>query len=304
MTTIQTMGNANIKSNGKIDQRCINCFYEAYQRLFDKFRVEESQRIKFYSFFTGILSKSQNMITPEIQRELKVKLCDLIGVADPFIEEKKISNAQALDLYEEWKPKVLSSEMPFDLALRLSIAGNIMDYGASGVFNVYETINYVLNADFAIDHTKQLKNGILNAKRILYLGDNAGEIVFDKLFIETIMHNDVYYSVRSAPVLNDVTMDDAKAVGMDLVADVITNGFDAPSTVLSRCSKEFLDIYESSDLVISKGQGNFEGLMELREPKIFFLLMAKCDVIAETLGVKKGSFIVYNPNSCNSTAII
>jgi len=220
--------------------------------------------------------------------------CRIINVDDPFKKEKANSNEIALALYEEWKPKILLSAKPFDLALRLAIAGNIMDYGANGNFNIQKTINAVLKAQFAIDHSKILKNRIKQANKILFLADNAGEIVFDKLFIETMMHNHVIYAVKDAPVLNDVTIEDAIEVGMDMVADIISNGFDAPSTILNKCSKEFSEIFNSADLIISKGQGNFEGLMHQKDSRIFFLLMAKCDVIAEILNVEKGSFIIYN----------
>jgi uncharacterized protein with ATP-grasp and redox domains len=101
--------------------------------------------------------------------------------------------------------------------------------------------------------------------------------------------------VKGASVLNDATMKDAKEVGMDLVANVISNGYDAPSTILNKCSNDFLEVYHSADLIL-KGQGNFEGLMNENDSRIFFLLMVKCDVIAETLNVKKGSFVVYNKN--------
>jgi hypothetical protein len=169
-----------------------------------------------------------------------------------------------------------------------------MDYGANQVFDVHKTITKVLSSDFAIDHSIILKQRIKEAKRILYLGDNAGEIVFDKLFIETIMHPDLVFAVKDAPVLNDVTIQDAKEVGMYEVADVISNGYDASSTLLEKCSKEFLDVYRSADLIISKGQGNLEGLIDEKDPRIFFLFMVKCDVIAERVGVEKGSFVVYN----------
>ena len=285
---------ANTNLQLTIDKRCKNCFLKTYQRLFEKFKVNVHQRQDFISFFQETIIKFNHYSTPEIQRELNNEFCQIIEVSNPFREEKDKSNQIALELYKAWKPKVISSLDPFDLALRLAIAGNIMDYGANNSFDVHETINKVLKTSFAIDHSKLLKNKIKKAKRILYLGDNAGEIVFDKLFIETIMHNHIVFAVKDAPVLNDVTMSDAKEVGMDMVADVISNGFDAPSTVLNRCSKKFLEIYNSADLIISKGQGNFEGLMQQNDSKIFFLLMAKCDVIAEILNVNKGSFLVFN----------
>ncbi|MBE0661787.1 MAG: DUF89 family protein [Bacteroidales bacterium] len=234
------------------------------------------------------------LTTPEIQRILNKIFCDIIGISDPFAAEKKSSNEIALDLYDTWKPKVATSANPFDLALRLAIAGNIMDYGANISFDIQQTITRVLMDNFAIDHSQLLRERVSDAQDILYLGDNAGEIVFDKLFIETMINTNVTYVVKSKPVLNDVTMKDASQVGMFDVASVITNGFDAPSTVLSRCSNEFLRIYESADLIISKGQGNLEGLLPHSDPRIFFLLMVKCDIIANRLNVKKGDFVVYN----------
>jgi uncharacterized protein with ATP-grasp and redox domains len=135
---------------------------------------------------------------------------------------------------------------------------------------------------------------MINAKNILYLGDNAGEIVMDKLFLETIKHQNVYYAVRGMPVINDVTIEDAKYVGIDKFAKIISNGYDSPSTILDKCSEEFINIYNKADLIISKGQGNLEGLINVKNEKIFFLLMVKCGVIGDELGVKKGDFVVYN----------
>lgn len=192
--------------------------------------------------------------------------------------------------------KVLESENPIDFALRLAIAGNIIDYGANDTFNISGTIDHVLKSDFAINDAVLLKRKIKESKKILYIGDNAGEIVLDKLFIETMMHNNVTYAVKGSPVMNDATMQDAIDVGMDWVADIVSNDYDAPSTILSQCSQEFLNTFDEADLIISKGQGNLEGLLEENNPKIFFLLMIKCDVIAEILKVKKGDFVVYNQN--------
>jgi uncharacterized protein with ATP-grasp and redox domains len=215
------------------------------------------------------------------------------------LDEKRISNEVALELYDQLKPDVLISSDPFNMALRLSIAGNIMDYGISTDFNIQETIDKVLNTDFAIDHSILLKQKIQQAKKIVYLGDNAGEIVFDKMLIELMIHPNVTYVVRGSAVINDATREDAKTVGMEVVADVIDNGSKVPSTVLSTCSLEFMKHYNEADLIISKGQGNFEGLMDENDPRIFFLLMVKCDVVAERIGVEKGSFVVFNKTLIN-----
>lgn len=280
-----------------MDIRCKTCFNNNYDKLLKKFPLSGCESLEFCAFFTRLMNDGEDKITPLIQRELLHKFRDMNGIADPYLKEKKQSNKIALKLYKQWKPKVLTSDNPFSLSLRLAIAGNIMDYGTDQEFDVHETIKKAMIAEFAIDDSALLKQRIKEAKNILYLGDNAGEIVFDKLFLETINHNHVVYAVRGAPVLNDATLKDAREIGVDLVADVISNGFDAPSTVLSQCNSEFLDVYNSADLIISKGQGNLEGLINGHDPRLFFLLMVKCDVIGEALNVKKGSIVVYNQNN-------
>ncbi len=277
-----------------MDSRCKTCFSNNYDWLLKKNPLSGCEALMYCAFFNGLIANGESKATPEIQREILHKLRSLNGVADPYFEEKQQSNRIACKLYGEWKPKVLVSANPFNLALRLAIAGNIMDYGANQVFDVQKTIEKTLHTDFAIDHSALLQQRIKEAKSILYLGDNAGEIVFDKLFIETIRHPNVIFAVKDAPVLNDVTVEDAKAVGMYEVAEVISNGYDASSTLLKKCSPDFLDVYRSADLIISKGQGNLEGLINEKDTRIFFLFMAKCEVIAERIGVKKGSLVILN----------
>lgn len=278
-----------------MDIRCQNCFLKTYNHLFGKFAVKESLQQQFLNYLDELLIQNRHLSSPEIQRLLSHEFCKLIDISNPYFEEKRLSNQIALELYSNWKNDM--SVNNFDKALRLAIAGNIMDYGANNSFDIDSTIENVLNASFAIDHSKLLQKAIEGAENILYLGDNAGEIVFDRLFIETALRsNNVTYVVKDSPVLNDVTIDDAKDVYMTEVANVISNGYDAPSTVLSKCSDEFRRIYNKADVVISKGQGNFEGLLNENDSRLYFLLMVKCDVIADMLNVRNGSFIVYNSN--------
>jgi uncharacterized protein with ATP-grasp and redox domains len=155
-------------------------------------------------------------------------------------------------------------------------------------------MDQVLNSDFAIDHTGPMREDLSRAQKVLYIGDNAGEIVFDKLLVTVMSHPGLTFSVRGAPAINDATMADAEYVGMTGVTRVISSGYDAPTTVVSRSGDVFRRCYEEADLIISKGQGNLEGLIGEHDRRIYFLLMVKCDVIAEYLGVDKGSYVVYN----------
>ncbi|MDX1285517.1 MAG: ARMT1-like domain-containing protein, partial [Draconibacterium sp.] len=221
-----------------------------------------------------------------------VKLKEESKVSDPYEREKQESNHELLKRYYEFKKKVEDSDNPFDTALRFAIAGNIIDFGPTHKFDVNETIEQVFSSPFAIDDSKTLKDEIEKAKTILYLGDNCGEIVLDKLFLATIKHPNIIYAVREKPVLNDATMKEAIEVGIPEVARVFSNGDDTPSTLLHRVSPEFKKIYYSADLIISKGMGNYEGLMNENDPSLFFLLMVKCPVIGKKVGAKKGDFVV------------
>lgn len=282
------------KERFEVDGLCMDCQFKLFERLMEKFNVNYNDRQEFFGYYNLTIGRNPTLNMPQIHRLLNNEFCKIIGVEDPYVDEKKKSNETTLKLYNDFKTEVFESVNPFSGALRLSIAGNIMDYGAAGHFDIHETIKKAFETDFAIDHSAELEKRIRSSKKILYLGDNAGEIVFDKLFIEVIKHPQLTFAVRGGAVLNDATMVDAHEVGIDMVANVISNGYDAPSTVLTESSPEFLKLYNEADLIISKGQGNFEGLMDENDPRIFFLLMVKCDVVAERIGVDKGSFVVYN----------
>lgn len=202
-----------------------------------------------------------------------------------------------LGLYPQLKEQVLHSANPFDTALRLAIAGNIIDLAVCNEFNLPAAMSKVLSSNFAVDNSNELKLELARANSVLYLGDNAGEIVFDKLLIETIMHPNLTYVVRGSSIVNDATLNDATYVGINLVADVISNGYDAPSTIFECCSQEFKEIFMQADVIIAKGQGNFEGLFTNSPKNFFSLLMVKCDVIADALAVLKGDFIIKKINS-------
>lgn len=260
----------------------------------EKFEIPMEKRIQLTSQLEEYISAIdfERSYSPEITRNILNKLKEASLIADPYENEKQESNSKMLNRYTEFKERVKASTNPFDTALRLAIAGNIIDFGPTDKFDIEETIDKVFTSHFAIDHAEQLKEEIEKAKTILYLGDNCGEIVLDKLFLETIDHPSVWFAVREEPILNDVTIKEAVEVGIPEVAKLISNGDDAPSTLLHRVSKAFLDIYNSADLIISKGMGNYEGLMYETDPRLFYLLMIKCPVIGKKIGAQKGDFIV------------
>jgi uncharacterized protein with ATP-grasp and redox domains len=278
------------------DYRCFFCFARAFGKLLEKENITIEDKNCFTHDMAVLYSKEgDGFSAPVFSRKLHTILKQYTNNPHPYKDAKKQSNDLILGMYPDLKEQILQSENPYEKALRFAIAGNIIDFAVSRDFDMQATIDKVLNSDFAIDHSQELKQAISNANTVLYLGDNSGEIVFDKLFIENLMHPNLFYAVRGAPVINDVTMDDAKYVGMENVADVVSNGYDAPSTILEHCSTEFRDVFERADVIISKGQGNLEGLLGKTNKEVYYLLMVKCDVIAELLSVPVNSFVAYNP---------
>jgi damage-control phosphatase, subfamily I len=277
------------------DHRCFFCFTRAFEKLLEKETISNEAKNNFTRDMVNLYTKkSESLKSPEFARELHALLRSYTLNADPYKKEKKENNNQVISMLPELRLVIQQSENSFNTALRLAIAGNIMDFAAGDTFDLQSTIKSALLGEFAIDNSEQLKEKIKKAESILYLGDNAGEIVFDKLFIQTINHPNITYVVRGAPVLNDATMDDADYTRMKDVANVISNGYDAPSTILHKSDKQFQEFFRKADLIISKGQGNLEGLFELKDDRIFFLLIVKCNVIGEFLNVKKGSLVVFN----------
>ena len=278
-----------------MDPKCLFCFSRAFEKLLAQHVTEKNEQYKMARKFFGFLSRiDTEQPTPIIAREIHAMIRNYLNEPDPYKQQKEQSNKQAAALIESLKGKLNASDDPVGLSLRYAIAGNIIDYGPGHNFDIEQTISHLEEAELGIDHSVELIEKINGADKILYLGDNAGEIVFDKLFLETINHPNVTFVTRGAPVINDVTFEEAEEVDMHQVAKVIDNGYDAPSTVLEKSNKAFFDEYQSADLIIAKGQGNFEGLMYEDDPRLWFLLMVKCDVIGSFLGMKKGDIVVSN----------
>jgi damage-control phosphatase, subfamily I len=277
-----------------MNYECLICQVKSLEKRIEKYEIPVENRNRIVSetlkVLTGIdLEKS---FSPEITRNILAGLQKESKVDDPYKAEKKAGNDAMNERYAEFKNLVTSSENPFDTALRLAIAGNVIDFGPNHSFDIESTINNVIRSGFAIDHSQKLHDEIKKAGTVLYLGDNCGEIVMDKLFLETIAHRDVWFAVREKPVLNDATEKDAREVGIHHLATIIGNGDDAPSTLLHRVSHEFMEIYRKADVIISKGMGNYEGLMFENDPRLFFLLMVKCPVIGLKIGAELGTFVV------------
>ena len=218
------------------------------------------------------------------------------GYKDPYVDIKRECNDTIMQRYDEFKTRVEEAKDPFYTALQLAIAGNIMDYGPDLDIELDGTISRVAAKGLQIDDRDKLIEALEKAANIFYVADNAGEIVFDKLFLELIREKfnieKIRFCIKGAPIINDATMTDVVQIGLDKMDGIEFIKMDVgdPKSGISRDSKEFDDLISSSDVVISKGQGNYEALSEKKG--LFFLLMAKCPIVARDLNVEMGSFIL------------
>ncbi len=236
---------------------------------------------------------------PAIAQKIHQRIRQLTGIEDPYAPYKRQHNEFALKLLEKLQSVVDQSDNPLETAVRLAIAGNIIDLGVKTTISdtdIQKTIEASLKAPFAHEIVEALRADIQHAQTILYLADNAGEIVLDRLLLGLLPAEKVIVAVKGAPIINDATMEDAEQAGITQTYRVIDNGSDAPGTILDDCSDPFQKCFEQADLVIAKGQGNYETLSAV-DKNVYFILKAKCPVIATDLGCDIGQMILKKSNA-------
>ena len=240
------------------------------------------------------LSQSPPAMGQRIHRFIR----EITGVSDPYLDVKNHFNTLALQMYPELRQRIDTSMDPLETAIRLAIAGNIIDFGVNSALEsrqVERILSQSLTDPLDRESLETFKHALSQADKILYLGDNAGEIVFDRLLIERLPYEKITFVVKGGPILNDAVMEDAQIVGLTDLVDVIDNGSDAPGTILESCSATFRRRFDESDLIIAKGQGNYETLSDI-DKNIFFLVRPKCRVLARHLGREIGSLVLSGTN--------
>ncbi|MCK5128298.1 MAG: DUF89 family protein [Clostridiales bacterium] len=232
---------------------------------------------------------------PQMAVKIHKIIRELTSNKDPYKKIKQDSQKLALGMYPYLKEQVTKADDALSSAVKIAAIGNVIDLAVNDVATINRKLEDISNHEFAIFDYGQFTNALNNAKTILYLGDNAGEIVLDKLFIETINHNNLYFAVRGAPVINDATIEDAVEDNLDAFCTIISNGTDAPGTLLNQCSEEFMNIYNQADVIIAKGQANFETLNQV-DRNIYFLTQIKCSTIAQRYGYCVGDWLMTTMN--------
>ena len=230
---------------------------------------------------------------PQMSETIHRAIREETNSTDNYLEVKKASTRQAMAFYPMLKKMIEESDDPFAMATRIAVIGNMIDFAVTDTLNLDEDIEKDLAESLTLDHTAQLKTELDKAPWVLYLADNAGETVFDRIFIETLNHKDLRYVVKSGPVLNDALREDAEAVGLDKIAHIYETGVDAVGVVPQRSSQEFLNLLNTAPVIIAKGQANFESLGGT-DYNIYFLFKVKCAMVSSVTGLPIGSKLVYN----------
>ena len=287
---------------------CSSCIVRQVAQVTSLLKIEKTKAQGILrQVLVQLAEADYSKCTPEIIGETWDILEKEIGFRDVYGQLKLKYDRDVLSQ----KDKVLSiiysqpdDEAKFSKALFFAIYGNLIDLAAADYFDekaFWSNAEKTSLVPFSVDDRSRLFEKLKNAKSVLYIGDNSGEIALDKIFIQVI--KELFprvcctYAVRGYAVLNDVTLTDAEAVNMSETAEVISNGSKAAGTVLSTVSAEFLERFNNADVIIAKGQGNFESLYPCDSPNLFYLLMAKCPAIASIFGVKPMTLICKHDES-------
>lgn len=280
----------------KLKPGCKDCILEQALICAKLSGADEEMLEKIEAEASLIISKATPLITaPVLASKIYKIIREYTDVEDPYLERKIKSAREAEVIYTSLKKRVKSSPDKLRATLVASAVGNIIDFGVpdikitpEGILREYEELS------FAIDDYKELKEELAKADKILFVADNAGEIVLDRLFLEWARSNlsaEIFFAVRGGPIINDATRSDATSHKIDKLANILDTGANVPGADLTLASEEFKRAFNEACLVISKGQGNFE-VLEGEDKNIFFILKAKCKVIADYLDVEQGSLIL------------
>ncbi len=273
---------------------CLPCLLRQALRVARLQGCDEPKQQKIMKTVAHLISGFNfDQTPPENAVAVYDAIAEITGCQDPYLVVKRAENGRALEHLPFLRHETQIAESPLTAAIGFAIAGNIIDYGAAGRFDIEEAFRKSREVTFAIDHRAELLAAVAALQpraKVLYLADNCGEIVYDSLVVELLAEEklDITVAVKDAPIINDALIEDARVAGLDRFARILSNGTACPGTPLHNCSRDFRDAFENAELVISKGQGNFETLSEV-DREIFFLLTVKCKMVGKHLAEISGS---------------
>lgn len=280
----------------KTQPECMHCFIRQAADAARRAGLDEPTTVALQRRVGAeLLLMGEEQTPPMRASRVHALVREVSGNADPYRAAKQAATAHALSLYPQLRQMIDGADDPLDMAVRIAIAGNIIDLGVADSYDLEASIARVITARLAIDHMAQLKQALETAAELLFLADNAGETVMDRLLIETI-GKPTTYVVKGAPAVNDATREDAITAGLAAVCTIINNGAAILGTIFEQCHPELKQRFDRAPLVIAKGMANYESLHGSRRG-LFFLLQSKCAVVSAHLGVAEKSLIVLEDRS-------
>ena len=279
-----------------IDIACVSCIINQSVKVSDAIGADDRLRESIISTVQTMsedFSFSQN--PPEIAADVYEKMSQIANKSDLYDEVKALSTTKALSFIPLLKSKLSKSNDKLLSATKIAVAGNVIDLAAEVEFDLEDELVNIFDTEFAHNDFDKLQDNLKIAKNVVVLGDNVGEHIFDYLFIETLQKLypsiDFTYMVRGRPIINDVTMKEAKEAGFDNLCNLVDSGVNTPGFAYTRATTEARELFDSADLVISKGMGNYECLSDSHKNNICFLLKVKCGVVASSLNKDIGDII-------------
>lgn len=280
----------------RLHDKCLPCVVKQAIKVADITGLNTKEEL-LREVFTYLSKMNFHETTPEIIGEIFDMIKRHTNNPDPYKETRNYYNTLFMKMQPEFERKIEQAENSFMLAIRYAIVGNIIDFNPihnTLLEDIYDCFEKMEQLELAINDSHALMKDISNAGTLLYLGDNCGEICMDKILLKKIKEQNpnvkLFFGVRGKPVVNDSISEDAYSVGIDEYAEVVDNGDGSLGTVLNRTSPAFKEVYNNADIVIAKGQANYECLSE-ENKNIYFLLMTKCEVIAKDIGVEEKKMI-------------
>lgn len=279
-----------------IDEACITCIINQSVKVADAINADAELTHKLTSTvkeMSKTFSYSNN--PPEIAADVYEKMALLASKDDLYDELKELSTQKALSFVPLLKSKLQKTDNKLLVATKIAVAGNVIDLAAEVEFDLEEELHKIFDTEFAHNDFELMRENLESAKSVVVLADNVGEHIFDYMFIETLkeLYPDAEYSyiVRGTPIINDVTMKEAKEAGFDKLCNLVDSGVNTPGFTYSRATKKAQTLFDSADIVISKGMGNYECLSPSHKQNICFLLKVKCGVVANSLNAQIGNII-------------
>lgn len=279
-----------------IDEACVECIVNQSYRVCDAIDTP----LKLKEQITSSIKKmskefSRDKKPPEIAADVYEKMSLLANKEDLYDELKALSTQKALSFVPLLEKKLLNSSDKLLTATKIAVAGNVIDLAAVVEFDLEEELSKVFETNFAHDNFEKLREKLVDAKSVLVIGDNVGEHIFDYMFVRTLkeLYPDVSYSymVRGNPIINDVTIKEAKEAGFDKLCSLVDSGVNTPGFTYNRANAYSKELFDSADLVITKGMGNYECLSDTHRSNLCFLLKVKCEVVASSLNKYVGDII-------------